>query len=116
MTLYIRVGNRTLTGEEAKRLTPDQIEKIKTDADKANQKRLENMRKGLGLEPQRITLDVTPKAVAARKAAIAVEEAKLAAETQKVTDELGSEAPSFVSEGESPKEVKKSKKKEVASA
>jgi len=112
MALYVRVGNRTFTGEEAASLSKAQINKIKIDAEAANQKRLENMRNSLGIKnPQKMTIDVTPAGVAARKAAIAAEEAKLAAEAQAVTEEIGSEAPSFIAEAEAPVEdVKKSSK------
>jgi len=112
MALYVRVGNRTFTGEEAASLSQKQIEKIKIDAEAANQKRLENMRNSLGIKnPQKMTIDVTPAGVAARKAAIAAEEAKLAAEAQAVTEEIGPEASSFVAEAEAPVEdVKKSSK------
>jgi len=114
---YVRIGNRSFPVEEAQNLSQKQIEEIKTDAEKANQKRLENMRKGLGLEPNApITLDVTPAGVAARHKAIAAEEAKIAAETKAIDDDLGSGKASFVSEAEAPKEVKKSKKKASAIA
>lgn len=117
MGLYVRVGNRTFTGEEAKLLSAKQIEQIKIDAEKANQKRLENMRNSLGIKnPQAVTLDVTPAGVAARKAAIAAEEAKIAAETQAVAEEIGPENASFVGEAETPVEIKKSKKKTQAPA
>ena len=44
------------------------------------------MRNSLGIKnPQKMTIDVTPKAVAARQAAIVAEEAKLAAENQAMT-------------------------------
>jgi len=115
MTLYVRVGNRTLTGEEASHLTPKEILEIKTDAEKANQKRLENMRNSLGIKnPQAVTLDVTPAGVAARKAAIEAEEARIALETQEVTEDLGPEKTSFIGETETPAEsttTKKSKSK-----
>ncbi len=99
MTDYFRVGNRTLTASEMGFMTPKQIEEIKTQAEVAKQKRLENLRKGLGVEPQKITLDVTPAGVAARKAAIAAEEARIAAETENIEVELGAEG-SFLAEGE----------------
>jgi hypothetical protein len=86
MTLYVRVGNRTFTGEEAAILSKKQIEKIKIDAEAANQKRLENMRNSLGIKnPQKMTIDVTPAGIAARKAAIAAEETKIALENQEST-------------------------------
>jgi hypothetical protein len=103
-----------MTVQERQLLSPAQIEKIKEDAKRADQKRLENMRKGLGLEPQRLTLDVTPKGVAARKAAIAAEEAKIAAETLAIKEDLGPGTPSFVEETEAPAEVKKSKGKKAS--
>lgn len=110
MGLYVRVGNRTFTGAEAASLTQKQIDKIKIDAEAANQKRLENMRNSLGIKnPQKMTIDVTPKGVAARKVAIADEEAKIAAEAAAITKEIGPEAPSAVSEAEKPVEIKKPK-------
>jgi hypothetical protein len=115
MALYVRVGNRTFTGEEAASLTQKQINKIKIDAESANQKRLENMRNSLGIKnPQKMTIDVTPKGIAARKAAIEAEEAKLAAETKAIDEDLGPEKASFVAEAEAPVEEKKSKGKKVA--
>ena len=118
MAQYVRIGNRTITTEERARLTPEQVQGMKDDGERANQKRLANMRQGLGLEPQRMTIDVTPKGIAARKAAIAAEEAKLVAETQAITDDLGPEKAAFVAEAETPAaEIKKSKgKKAVAIA
>jgi hypothetical protein len=117
MANYIRIGNRTFQEEEARHLTPKQIEEIKADGARANQKRFENMRQSLGMQPNApITLNVTPAGIAARKIAIAAEEAKIAAETQTITDELGPETPSFVAEAEAPKEVKKSKKAPAAIA
>jgi len=111
MALYVRVGNRTFTGDEAASLSQKQIEKIKTDAEAANQKRLENMRNSFGIKnPQKMTIDVTPAGIAARKAAIAAEEAKLASENQAITTELGPETAGFVGEAEVPGEVKKSTK------
>lgn len=115
---YVRIGNRSFQAEEAKNLSQKQIEEIMTDAERANQKRLENMRKGLGLEPNApITLDVTPMGVAARNKAIAAEEAKIAAETKSIDEDLGEAAASFVKEAESPAEVKKLiKKKSIKTA
>ena len=128
MANYFRVGNRTFTGSELGLLSKADIEKVKADGVAANEKRLENMRKGLGMEPQKVTLDVTPAAVAARKAAIEAEEAKIAAETKASSDavaaeeariadetkaieeDLGPEAPSFVEEAEVPAEVVETKK------
>lgn len=102
MTDYFRVGNRTLTAIEMGVMKPAEIEKIKVDGDLANQKRLENIRKGLGVEPQKMTLDVTPTAVATRNEAIAVEEARIAAETKTIEKDLGPEAPAALAEGEAP--------------
>jgi hypothetical protein len=108
MALYVRVGNRTFTGDEAANLSKKQIEKIKIDAEAANQKRLENTRNSLGIKnPQKMTIDVTPKAVVARQAAIAAEEAKLAAENQATATEV---SEVFVDEAEVLGEVKKSTK------
>lgn len=115
MGLYVRVGNRTFSGAEAASLTQKQIDKIKIDAEAANQKRLENMRNSLGIKnPQKMTIDVTPSGVAARKAAIAAEEAKLASETKTIEEDLGPEKASFIEEAEAPVEGKKSKGKKVA--
>jgi hypothetical protein len=83
---YVRVGNRTLKGEEYRSLTSKDRQKLIDEGERATQKRLENMRKGLGLEPkQGITLDVTPQGVLKRQEAIKAEEAKLAAETSEET-------------------------------
>ncbi len=111
MTYYRRVGNRSLTQKDMQFMKPSQLEKIKADGEIANQKRLENMRKGLGLEPQKVTLDVTPAGVAARKAAIAAEEARIAAETKAVTEEIGNETTTFVAEAEAPAEIEIKKSK-----
>jgi hypothetical protein len=110
---YIRVGNRTLTQNEYARLTPSQIRAIEESSRLANEKRLENIRKGLGIKSntQNVTIDVTPQGVAKMKAAIAAEEEKIAAETQSINEEVGSEGQSFVSEAEQPASTKKSKKK-----
>jgi len=109
MANYVRVGNRTMTEAERASLTPKQVQEIKIQAEKANQKRLENIQATLGQSPQKMTIDVTPKGVATRKAAIAAEEAKIAAETKAISEELGSETPAFTGEAEAPVEVKKSK-------
>lgn len=119
MANYRRIGNRTLTSTELQNLTAAQINKIKEDGERANQLRLENMRKGLGIEPQKVTLDVTPAGIAARKEAIAAEEARIAAETKTVEENLGAENATFTGEGEQvpdlpstpAPEVKKSKAK-----
>ncbi len=114
---YVRIGNRTITTAERARLTPEQIQKMKDDGDAANQKRLANMRASGEFMPQKMTIDVTPKGIAARKAAIVAEEAKLAAETQAISEDLGPEKAAFVTEAETPAEIKKSKgKKAVAIA
>ena len=113
---YVRIGNRTLLAQDVKSLSQKQIEEIKADGERANQKRLENLRASMGIKLDApLTLDVTPAGIAARKAAIAVEEAKLAAETKAITESLGPEKASFVAEAEAPTEVKikKSKKKAV---
>jgi len=70
-----------MTAQEALLLTPAQVKQAEADAEKANQKRLENIRNSMGVKaPQNITLDVTPAGVAARTAAIKAEEAKIASE------------------------------------
>jgi len=104
---YVRIGNRSFPVEEARGLSQKQIEEIMIDAERANQKRLENMRAGLGLEPQKMTIDVTPSGVAARNKAIAAEEARIAAETKAIDEDLGEAPASFVKEAESPAEIKK---------
>lgn len=109
MTDYYRVGNRTLTATELGIMTPKQVEEIKIDAERANQKRLENTRRGLGMEPQKITLNVTPEAVAARNEAIVAEEVKIEAETKAIAKELGPETPAFVAEDEAPAEAETKK-------
>lgn len=109
-TLYVRVGNRTMPYEQAKVLSSKQVKEIEESAKKANEKRLENMRRGLGLEPQKVTLDVTPKAVAARKAAIAAEEAKIAAEAEAGSSEQTQTQPV----DEKPKASEGKGKKKVA--
>jgi hypothetical protein len=116
MTKYFRVGNRTFTEHELQFMTPKKIEEVKADGELANQKRLENIRKGLGMEPQKVTLDVTPAGVATRNAAIAVEEARIAAETKAIEEDLGPISPNAIAEAEAPAEVetKKSKGKKVA--
>lgn len=114
MTDYVRVGNRTLTADEMRFTTPKQIKEYEEQAEKANQKRLDNMRKSLGMDPKKVTLDVTPKGVAARKVAIAVEEAKIAAETNAIAEDLGLEKASFLAESEAPTETKKLKGKKAA--
>lgn len=114
MTDYFRVGNRTFTAVELGFMKPAEIEKIKIDGEEANKKRLENMRKGLGMEPQKVTLDVTPAGIAARREAIAVEEARIAAETKAIEEDLGPEIPAAIAEAEAPAETKKSKSKKVA--
>lgn len=115
MGYYMRVGNRTVTRQEMQFMKPAQIEEIKAQGEAANQKRLENMRKGLGLEPKKLTLDVTPAGVAARKSAIEAEEAKIAAETVAVAEEIGPEITTFVAEAEAPAEIKKPKGSKKAS-
>ena len=108
MAQYVRVGNRTFKKEELKSMTPDQVKKVEDDGERANQKRLENMRKGLGLEPTAgMTLDVTPKAVAERKSAITAEEAKIVAEAREIE---ARKAPAEVAEeAQALEPVKKSK-------
>jgi hypothetical protein len=107
MAEYVRIGNRTFTSEQVKSLTPKQVAEIKVQAEKANQKRLDNMRQSMGLEPQKVTLDVTPRGIAARKAAIDAEEARIAAETKAIDKDLGEAGPAgFVKEAEAPAEVK----------
>lgn len=102
MTNYRRVGNRTFRERDLKFMTPQQIEKIKTDGEKANERRLENMRRGLGIKPEAITLDVTPAGIAKRQAAIKAEEARIAAETASIEKDLGAETAGFVGENETP--------------
>jgi len=114
MAKYRRVGNRSLTQDEMQFMTPQKIQQLKDEGEAANQRRLERIRQGLGMEPQKLTLDVTPAAVAARKAAIAAEEARIAAETKAIDKELGPETTTFVAEAEAPAETKKSKGKKVA--
>jgi len=109
MSYYVRVGNRTMTVAERAGLSPKQVQEIKEQGERANQKRLENLRACGEIMPQKMTLDVTPKGVATRKAAIAAEEAKIAAETQAISEEIGPETPAFAGEAEAPVEVKKSK-------
>lgn len=117
MTKYFRVGNRSLTEHEMKFMTAEKLEQIKKDGELANQKRLENMRKGLGLEPQKVTLDVTPTGIAARNAAIKAEEDRIAAETKAVTEEIGPATSAVIAEGEAPVEqVKKSGNKKAKAA
>ena len=113
MTQYVRVGNRTFRKEELQEMTPDQIKKVEDDGERANQKRLENMRKGLGLEPTAgLTLDVTPKGVAERKSAITAEEAKIVTEAREIEARMIPEAPAEIAgEAPSPEPVKKSKRK-----
>lgn len=108
-TLYVRVGNRTMTSQEAHRLSPAQLKQAEIDAEKAKQKRLDNIARALGQAPKSITLDVTPAAVAARKAAIAAEEAKLAAESAPADVPQTSATPAEP-------EVKKSKGKKATAA
>jgi len=103
-----------MTRNEMQYMTPQRIQQIKIEGEVANQKRLERIRQGLGIEPQKVTLDVTPAGVAARKAAIAAEEARIAAETKAIDEELGPESTTFVAEAEAPAETKKSKGKKVA--
>jgi len=111
MTYYVRIGNSTVTAEERKRMTSKQIEKVKDDAEKANQKRLENMRKGLGLEPKKgLTLDVTPEGIAARKSAITAEEAKIVEEAKEIEKRMAAESDISKSESADKKENKKTKK------
>lgn len=114
MGQYFRVGNQTVTFEELKTLRPQDIQKIEEDAERANEKRLENIRQGLGIkQPQNITLDVTPAGIAARKVAIEAEEARIAAETKAVDLELGT-AGSFLGEGEPPEApVKKTREQKA---
>ena len=117
MTNYTRVGNRTFTQHEFQSMSPGQIEQIRADGELVNQKRLDNLRKSFGIQPNApITLNVTPAGVAARKIAIAAEEAKIAAETKAIADEIGPEMTTFVAEAEAPAEIKikKSKGKKVA--
>lgn len=120
MTDYVRIGNRSFQTDEVTRLTPKQIEQIKVDGERANQKRLENMRAGLGLEPQKMMIDVTPAGIAARKASIAAEEAKIVKETKVIEEELGPMSPNAIAENETPAETKimkpKGKKKAVTVA
>ncbi len=114
MGQYFRVGNQTVTFEELKTLRPQDIKKIEDDAEIANEKRLENIRQGLGIkQPQNITLDVTPAGIAARKAAIEAEEARIAAETKAVDLELGT-AGGFLNEGEQPETPAKKTKEQKA--
>lgn len=109
---YVRVGNRTLKNEEALNLTSEDRKMFLEEAERANQKRLENMRKGLGMEePQRVTLDVTPEGIAKRQAAIKAEENRIAAETQVIEKDLGSETAGFIEEAEKPVEEKKMRAK-----
>lgn len=109
---YFRIGNRTLTQDEMTRLRPADIEKIKQDSELANEKRLENIRKSLGVKtPQAVTLDVTPAGIAARNAAIAAEEAKIAAE--KAASE---QANTPQNENEAQKDKKGQKKKNAVAA
>lgn len=112
MANYFRVGNRTLTETEMKTLSQQQLKQLEIEGERANQARLERIRAGLGLEPKKITLDVTPAGVAARKAAIEAEEAKIAAETQVIDAELG-EAGSFLGEGEPPETPAKTKEQKA---
>jgi len=118
MTLYVRVGNRTLTNAEIASLSAKQIEQIKIDAEKANKKRLENIQRSMGINPQAVTLDVTPAAVAARNAAIKVEEARIAAVPPAEPAQVQPEAP--VEEAppapEGKKEAAKGKKAKAATA
>ena len=115
MTKYFRVGNTTMTEREILFTSPEKLEQIRIDAEKANQKRLENIRKSLGIKgPVNLTLDVTPKGIAARKAAIEAEEAKIATETKAIAEEIGPETTSFVAEAEAPAKTKKSKNKKIA--
>lgn len=107
---YFRVGNRTFTQDEIKNITPSQLKVIEEAAKVANDKRLENMRKGLGLEPQKMTIDVTPQGVAKRLAAIKAEEEKIAMETKAIEEELGPDTKGFIAEAEKPVPAKKSKK------
>lgn len=80
MAKYFRIGNRTVSESEMRFLSHAQIEQIKAEGELATQKRLENMRKGLGLEPQKVDIDVTPEGIAARNVAIKNEEDKIKAE------------------------------------
>ena len=109
MADYVRVGNRTMTASERANLTPQQVQEYKLQGERANQLRLDNMRLSGEVMPQKMTIDVTPKGVATRKAAIEVEEAKIAAETKAISEELGAETSAFTDEAEAPVEVKKSK-------
>jgi len=101
---YVRVGNRTFKNEAYKRLTEKEKQTIVKQGQDADKKRLENMRKGLGLEPQQgITLDVTPAGVAKRNEAIKAEEAKIAAEEVSSSEEVTVETAKK-SKGKSKKE------------
>lgn len=112
MANYFRVGNRTLTESEMKFMTQQQLEQLRIDGEIANQARLERIRAGFGMEPKKITLDVTPAGVAARKAAIEAEEARIAAETKSIDVELG-EAGSFLGEGEPPETPAKTREQKA---
>jgi len=96
-----------MTEPEMRFITAEKISQIKAEGELANQKRLENIRKGLGMEPQKVTLDVTPAGVAARKAAIEAEEARIAAETKAIDEDLGPVVAGSVDEATAPVEPAK---------
>jgi len=104
-----------MTAQEALLLTPAQVKQAEADAEKANQKRLENIRNSMGVKaPQNITLDVTPAGVAARTEAIKAEEAKIAVEAAAMIETAM--PSSLTSAVTAEPEVKKSKVKKKAKA
>ncbi len=92
---YVRIGNRSLTQEEVKILTPNDINDIKADAERAENIRKDNIAASMGFQkPTRIVADVRPgselaKAIIEDKAAaVAILEPPVEVKTEEVDEEL----------------------------
>lgn len=59
MTMYIRVGNQTVTAAQLNALTPADVQKINTDAARAENKRQDNIAESMGLRKAPNTINLS---------------------------------------------------------
>lgn len=59
MTMYIRVGNTTVTAAQLNNLTPADVQKINTDAARAENKRKDNIAESMGLRKAPNTINLS---------------------------------------------------------
>jgi len=58
--MYIRVGNQTVTAAQLNALTPADVQKINTDAARAENKRQDNLAESMGFKKTPHTLNLVP--------------------------------------------------------